>query len=269
MFFPDLALARRLERHEAWSSAAHAHSQAQLYPQTGAAVQPVGEGYAVFCGQKSPLNQAYGLGLSGPVDAADLDAVEAFYRQRKQPVRIRVCPLADPTLLALLCERGYGVQGFMNVYVRPVAALEAEPPPVAGLTIKVASADEARDWFEQEGAGGDWAEPDGITFMTIRCTLKSDTRLFLAWRAGQPVGGGALEIHAGMAALMAAGTRPGWRKQGVHTALLRARLAAASAAGCDLAMVHSEPGAVSQHTILRAGFQLAYTSVSGVRMLSS
>jgi hypothetical protein len=184
-------------------------------------------------------------------------------------VRIRVCPLADPTLLALLGERGYSVQGFMNVYVRQVAALDAESPSVAGLTIKVASADEAGDWFEREGAGGDWAEPDGITFMTIRCTHKADTRLFLAWRDGQPVGGGALEIHDGVAALMAAGTLPGLRQQGIHTALLRARLAAASAAGCDLAMVHSEPGAVSQHTILRAGFQMAYTSVSLVRMLSS
>ena len=95
--------------------------------------------------------------------------------------------------------------------------------------------------------------------MLIRCTLKSGTRLFLAWRDGRPVGGGALEMHDGVAALMAAETLPAYRNQGIHTALLRARLVAALQAGCDLAMVHTRPGAASQRNVLRAGFQLVYT----------
>lgn len=268
MFFPDLALARRLEFHEAWSSVEHTRIQAQLYPQTGAVSQPIAEGYAVFCGQKSPLSQVYGLGLSSPVLATDLEAIEKFYRNRDRRVRVCVCPLADASLLCLLSERGYSVQDFMNVYIRQVKSLDQEPPTVSGLKIKVATSEEARYWFELLGAGGDWAEPDGITFMTIRCTLKSGTRLFLAWRDGQPVGGGALEIHDGMAALMAADTLPAFRHQGIHTALLHVRLAAAVEAGCDLAMVHTLPGAVSQRNILRSGFQLAYTSVSLLRMLS-
>ena len=93
-----------------------------------------------------------------------------------------------------------------------------------GLSIRIATPDEARRWFEREGAGGDWAEPHGLAFMTIRCTLKSDTRLFVAWLDGQPVGAGALETHDGVAALMAAGTLPAYRKRGIHTALLHARL---------------------------------------------
>jgi GNAT superfamily N-acetyltransferase len=268
MFFPDLALTRRLESHESWSSVGHTRIQAQLYPQTGAASQPIADGYAVFCGQKSPLNQVYGLGLSGPVNASDLDAMETFYRNRDRKVRVRVSPLADPSLLGLLRERGYSIEDFMNVYVRQVETLDRQPPTAHGLKIKVATSVEARDWFEQMGAGGDWAEPDGISFMLIRCTLKPGTRLFLAWRDGQPVGGGALEIHEGMAALMAAETLPAFRHQGIHTALLHARLAAAVEAGCDLAMVHTRPGAVSQGNILRSGFQLAYTSVSLFRSLS-
>jgi GNAT superfamily N-acetyltransferase len=95
--------------------------------------------------------------------------------------------------------------------------------------------------------------------MLIRCSLKSGTRLFLAWRNGRPVGGGALETHDGVAALMAAGTLPAFRNQGIHTALLRARLLAAAEAGCDLAMVHTRPGAASQRNVLRAGFQWVYT----------
>jgi GNAT superfamily N-acetyltransferase len=176
--------------------------------------------------------------------------------------------LADPSLRCLLSERGYRVEDFMNVYVRQLKPLDQEPPTVPGLKIKVATSEDARYWFEQLGAGGDWTEPDGLSFMTIRSTLKSGTRLFLAWRDGQPVGGGALEVHNGMAALMAADTLPAFRNQGIHTALLNVRLAAAVEAGCDLVMVQTLPGAVSQHNILRSGFQLAYTSVNLLRMLA-
>ena len=99
MLFPDLALARRIELHEAWSSGEHARTLAQLYPGTGAVTQLIGRGCAVFGGTKSPLNQVYGWGWSAPVPATDLDAIEAFYTQRGLRPRIRVCPFADPSLL--------------------------------------------------------------------------------------------------------------------------------------------------------------------------
>ena len=147
----------------------------------------------------------------------------------------------------------------MNVYARQVDPLVQRSPLGPGWRVQTATPDETRRWFERLGAGGDWADPDGVAFMTIRCTLKSDTRLYLAWLYGQPVGGGALEMHDGVAALMAAETLPAFRKRGIHTALLDARLAAAGDAGCDLAMVHTRPGAASQRNVLRAGFQLVYT----------
>jgi GNAT superfamily N-acetyltransferase len=70
-----------------------------------------------------------------------------------------------------------------------------------------------------------------------------------------------------VAALMAADTLPAFRHQGIHTALMQARLAKAVEAGCDLAMVHAAPGGQSEGNILRSGFQLAYTSVSLVKAL--
>jgi hypothetical protein len=267
MFFPDIALARQLEFHEAWSSVEHARIQAQLFPQTGATSVPIEGGAAVYCGEKSPLSQVYGLGLSGPVNASDLDTIETFYRDRNRKVKISLCPFADTSLPVLLGDRGYGIQYFMNTYVRQVSPLDYQLPTASGLKITVATAAEARLWYEQLGAGGDWAEPDGITFMTIRTALKPGTRLFLAWHDGQLAGGGALEIHDGVAALMAADTLSDFRHQGIHTALMQVRLAAAAEAGCDLAMVHASPGGQSQGNILRSGFQLAYTSVSLLRAL--
>ena len=175
-------------------------------------------------------------------------------------MRVRVCPHADRSLLYLLGERGYRVRDFMNVYYRQLEEADSVLPPRPDLNIQVTTSEETEQWFMLE-AQGDWAEPDGVAFMTIRCTLKPRAQLFLAWNDRQLVGGGALEVHDNVAELMAASTRPAFRKQGVQTALLRARLAAAVEAGCDLAMVQTKPGAGSQRNVLRAGFQLEYTTV--------
>jgi hypothetical protein len=45
----------------------------------------------------------------------------------------------------------------------------------------------------------------------------------------------------------------------VQTALLAARAADAAAAGCDIAVVTTQPGSRSQHNVQRRGFDLLYT----------
>jgi hypothetical protein len=44
----------------------------------------------------------------------------------------------------------------------------------------------------------------------------------------------------------------------VHTALLSARLADAAAAGCDVAVIITQPGSKSQQNAQRHGFDLLY-----------
>ncbi len=260
MLMPDLELTRRIELHDAWSSAAQAEKQAQLYPETGAAILSLSSGCAVYCGQNSPfLSGVYGWGLNGPVSAVELAAVQAFFRSRGLPVRIHVSPLANRGFAHPPGRTRLHAGEFMNVYARQLGPLGDAPATAPGVTIRVATEEETRLWFTREGAGGDWAEPDGISFMTIRCTLKAGTRLFVAWVDGEPVGAGALEVHKGVAALMAASTLPAFRNQGIHAALLHARLSAAREEGCEFAMVHTRPGAASQRNVLRTGFALMYT----------
>jgi hypothetical protein len=45
----------------------------------------------------------------------------------------------------------------------------------------------------------------------------------------------------------------------VQTALLSARLADAAAAGCDVAVIITQPGSKSQQNAQRQGFDLLYT----------
>src|ERR1039458_5548821 len=73
MTFRDAALARRLEAAEA----ANAKGCTAWPP--GSAVLDVGGGCAIFVGAGSPLSQAVGIGLNGPVGAPDLDRLAAFF----------------------------------------------------------------------------------------------------------------------------------------------------------------------------------------------
>lgn len=56
-----------------------------------------------------------------------------------------------------------------------------------------------------------------------------------------------------------AATVPAHRRQGVQSALLRARLVDAAAQGRDLAVVTTEPASKSQLNVQRAGFALLYS----------
>ena len=66
-------------------------------------------------------------------------------------------------------------------------------------------------------------------------------------------------MAAGLAQLTGAATVRAYRRRGVQTALLSTRLADAAAAGCDIAVVTTQPGSKSQQNVQRRGFYLLYT----------
>jgi hypothetical protein len=65
-------------------------------------------------------------------------------------------------------------------------------------------------------------------------------------------------VTDGIAQLTGAGTVPAHRRHGVQTALLAARLVDAAAAGCDVAVVTTQPGSRWQQNVQRSGFDLLY-----------
>ena len=87
------------------------------------------------------------------------------------------------------------------------------------------------------------------------------TECYLARIDGRVVGGATLAVRGGIAGLFGASTLPEFRKRGVQTALLHARLRRAAEAGCEWAMSLAQPGSHSQRNITRLGFQTLYTRV--------
>jgi len=263
MLFADLSLARRLETTDALAGVEFARAWARLNSFTGEVFLPVAGGHASFGGVESPLTQAFGLGLNGPLTEADMAGMEEFYRAHGAPVNIETCPLADPSLLKLLNERGYRPIEYSNVFVRELATNDAQAWPDATSEVRVRrpaleeaesySLLVAKSFFENAEVS------PALLDIFSSCFQAAGAFFFMAEVDGVPAGGGMMSIHQGVASLGGAGTVPEFRNRGVQRALLLARLAKADESGCVLAMVATNPGSGSQRNVERLGFRVAYT----------
>ena len=269
MLFADRNLARRLELADAAKHIDYAETRAKLLGTGCCAWERIGGGYAVFAGADNPYSRVVGLGLDGPVSEAAFEQAESFYRQRGVQPAFSLCPLADPTLLEHLNRRGYQVEMFMHVWYRPLVHSVTFPTSPSGIVVRAIEPDEADLWTLVAFRGGldsDEAIPNNSVIIAPY-PFMTHARCWLAWRNDLPQGEGAkapagaatLAAHDGVASLFGASTRVPHRNLGVQHALIAARLAAAVRAGCDLAVVDTEPGSASQRNVERLGFKLAYT----------
>jgi GNAT superfamily N-acetyltransferase len=270
--FADIELARRLEMTDALAGVEFARAWAKVKSFAGEVFVSVAGGYGGFGGVDSPLTQAFGLGLNGPLTDSDMARMEDFYQSHGAPVNVETCPLADPTLLKLLNERGYRPIEYSNVSIRELDAADSRiwPDPAIKVQVRTPEPNEAeaycvvviKSFFEnlQE------VSPQILDIFTS-CFHAANSFFFLAELDGAAAGGGMMSIHQGVASFGGAGTLPEFRNRGVQKALLLARIAAAARAGCDLAMVATGPGTGSQRNVERLGFRVVYTRTKFLKEL--
>ena len=263
----DLALARRLERCEAHANRRFVESRARRVPDIGATWIEAGGAYALFDGVGSPLTQTFGLGVFEPVTPAVLDTIEAFFGSRGADTFHEVSPLADPSALALLNERGYRPCEFTAVLFQPLPAAGPSGALPPDTEVRLVREDERDAWAATALQG--WSEfPEVLEFVSSfgpTAAAAEDAYQFMAVQRGTPIATGSLSIHGDVALLAGASTVPGARGQGAQRALLAARLAHASAQGCSVAMMGASPGSGSQRNAERSGFRIAYTRIKWQR----
>ena len=264
--FCDVALAERIERAEAQLVAEAGAAAHRRRADAAGFVIPVAGGVASFAEAGSPFNKVAGLGFAGIPGAAALDEIEVAFAARGAPVQVELAHLADPAIGALLTGRGYRLASFENVLG---LALTGEPGRVApaGVEVRQIRAGEFESWLDVVAEG--FAHPDtsGVPAHeefpreVIARAERDDTGMtrYVALLDGVIAGGARLRTAEGIAQLTGAATAPAHRRRGVQTALLSARLADAAAAGCDIAVVTTQPGSKSQRNVQRQGFDLLYT----------
>ena len=197
-----------------------------------------------------------------------LDAIEQAWTDRGEPVRFELSTLADPSVAPLLTARGYRVTGFENVLGRAVTH-DDRAPDLNGMAITLLPQDHWRTWLKVALDG--FGSPDGsapgeesyprelLEALFVDFAATPGFQRYLLSVDDEPAGAASLRIDDGLAQLCGAATLPQFRRRGIQAALLRLRLSEARQAGCDLAVVTTQPGSKSMANAIRQGFSLLYT----------
>lgn len=265
--FCDTALAGRIERAEAQLITRCCEAARRRTGAEGFAIPIVGA-VASFAGQGSPFNKVAGLGFAGPPALAALDDIEKAFLVYGSPVQVELAQLADPAIGALLTGRGYQLESFENVLGRDLSG-GFQPVMPSGIEVRRSGADELEAWLDvvvegslhPDAQGVPWHEefPREMLIGAERDGMAAGAVRYAGLRGGILAGGATMRMAEGVAQLTGAATAPAHRRYGVQTALLSARLADAAAAGCDIAVIVTQPGSKSQQNAQRQGFDLLYT----------
>jgi GNAT superfamily N-acetyltransferase len=266
--FCDITLAERIERVEAQLVTLAARAAHRRRMDGAGFVIPVAGGVASFAEADSPFNKIAGLGFAGVPDAAALDEIERAFAACDTPVQVELPHLADPAIGAHLTDRGYRLESFENVLGR---ALPGEPERVAppGVAVRRSGDDEFEAWLDlaadavahPDTQGVPWHEefPREVYVGAERDMAAAGVLRYAALRDGVLAGGAGLRMAEGVAQFAGAAVAPAHRRHGIQAALLSARLGDAAAAGCDVAVIVTQPGSKSQQNAQRRGFDLLYT----------
>jgi GNAT superfamily N-acetyltransferase len=241
-----------------------------VFPRNSVQCVSVGGGLALWLGEGSPVNQAAGLGMQGPVTVEDLVRLENFYHERGADAVLSLCPFADHSLLAGLAKRGWYVTEFENLFVLELGGSAAakrmkawEPEPDSAVEVRVCMPEERAIWARVTAQGFSSSEvPErGHEEYGRIMAEREEAILVLGWVDGEPAGTGTLVIDEGVGWLSGDSTLPRFRRRGIQQEIQRHRLEIAMEAGCELAVTESEPGSASQRNMERHGFRLAYSHV--------
>jgi GNAT superfamily N-acetyltransferase len=256
MQYVDRCLAKRLEMITARSGQECADEWVEI-----------AGGIATFSGIDSPITQAFGVGLFGPVSEAELDQLEDFFFSRGAPVALELCPFIHPSLIALMKSRPYRLEDFSNVLVRELRPREEIAAPDSDLQVRAARPEEMNRYSEIVAEA--FADYVPIS-QTLRRVVENffrrpSGRCFLALAGNDLAAGGCVAADQHLAELYGAATLTAFRQRGAQSMLIAARLTWALEHGCDLATTTTQPGSSSQRNHERAGFRVVYTRSKVVR----
>ena len=273
MLFAERSLARRIDCAEASLVSDVAKAAAARQPGGCHLVLHIDTGVAAVASLESPINKMVGIGFDGTIDELALAAVEQAHVGLGVSLRAEIATLVDPSIFTMFMGRGYRLLGFENVLGLslngPAGCNERATP--SGLVITEVGPAGIRDWIGTVAEG--FAHPDtppgdadtspergdALGEMFEGLAAAAGFTRHVATLNGATVGAAGMYVNAGVALLAGASTLPAWRRRGVQSTLLAARLERARHAGADLAVMTTEPGSRSQQNGQRQGFALLYS----------
>lgn len=190
-----------------------------------------------------------------PEDAGHVDAILAYYRKAAVRPWFELPPADDfERLSGPLVAAGARPIGFHTVLYGEPQRYEAD------ARVREIGADEA-EVFADVLLRGHGVPEDVPRSHVARWAENPTSRLYLAEVDGVPAAAGALVLGE-VANLANASTLPEFRGRGLQSALIRARMNAAAAAGAELVCSGAAWASQSQRNLERAGLRIAYTKTT-------
>lgn len=256
-------IARRIESAGAFGTARAVRQLAETLGDPSYSALALEDGWLILTPLEVPLWGARGMGFEARLPDAALARMEQASFGARVPAQIDVCPLADEELGARLEARGYAASPGCEVWVRDATPAAPVDAPAGVIITAVDPTDDAQvtqfaelvaRGYQEGGPVADWNMAIG------RNAVRRPTRqAFVARVDGELAGGGVLGVTDGLASFTFMSTLPAHRRRGVQTALMRARLEAAIAAGAVHICVQCEVGSPTARNASRLGFRHAYT----------
>lgn len=250
---------RRLQQHAAEAFEVFVTAD----PTLGASVDRVG-GATAFRWPAVPVvlfNHVIGLGDDRAPEDDEIDRILAFYRNEGLPCHVQLSPLAGQEDLG----RRLAARGLERHPSWGVLALtpDSRNPATILPSISVEPVDDTnRDDFVRVLLEA-FQMSSPIDRAIIAMIGVPDVLSFLARYDGEPAGTGQLIVSAGVGGLYSGGVLERFRRRGLHTALISARVQAALDRGLEL--LYSETEEVdnqSSRDLRKQGFFLAYEHVN-------
>jgi GNAT superfamily N-acetyltransferase len=246
----------RAERAEAayWATYARNLPTSDDTRDTGAV--PVAGGYAI-CLQGSSIEYGLAVGTSRPLREDDLRIVDEFYGSRTLASRLELHPFVAERDAGLVTRWGYRLERRMTMLERDIAA---DPPIPPGFSVETLTARKL-DWTDLVVAGAaDSLAPEYLASArrTTHVCASAASALVAIRVEGRLAGGAALGVTGDAAFLFCASTLPEFRRRGVHTALIAARLAIGRSRGATFAFMTAPPDSAALRSAEAAGFSASY-----------
>ena len=209
-------------------------------PTIGAAVLKIGNGYALFHGPDSPMTAASSIGTGDGDFEQQLAAVEDFYLSRNCRPRLWTNTITKSEFLRLLQTRGYKPVSTVQTWVRPTAPIP-DVRVASDIEVRIVEERDADTWIQSVASGFQETHqalqvpvPKAMADAFYSFAFAPGFTAVLAFRDGEPVGGGVLAQAHQLAILRTASTRFYHRGKGVQRALIAARLQYANEHGSEV-----------------------------------
>jgi GNAT superfamily N-acetyltransferase len=212
---------------------------------------PVAGGYAIYVAG-TLFDYAIGAGTTRPLRDDDLAVVEEFYAARSHAARFE---LGEEILARdgdLLRGHGYVAEDDLLAILEGPIRPGAAPAPAGRIVVRPTT--DRRGWAElATRAFGDGGTEPALLLRTMQAQAAAAHAMFIASLDGRDVGVGGLTVYGDLALLSSAGVLPAFRGQGVHNALVAARLGAAHTLGAVQAAIKTAPGSPVERSAAHFG----------------